>query len=107
MLAPALQHYKATLLAGLSTAGTRGMADKQQGAWRSGNRYALSTSPHPRRRLSELRGDCATLTHHWHKTSGSPRFIGLQHVTLRPKNNKSHYRDRTIPAAYCFCKNMH
>ena len=42
--------------------GTRGVADKQHGAWRSGNRYALPTSPHPRRRLLELRNSCATLT---------------------------------------------
>ena len=59
-------HYntdQATLLAGLQITGTRGMADKQHGAWRSGNRYALPTSPHPRRRLLELRNSCATLTH--------------------------------------------
>src|SRR5580692_167449 len=93
MLAPALQHYKATLLAGLSTAGTRGMADKQQGAWRSGNRYALSTSPHPRRRLSELRGDCATLTHHWHKTSGSPLDV----------ENGVSLEERDIPADFVAC----
>src|SRR5271168_5140145 len=39
------------------------MADKQHGAWRSGNRFALPTSPHPRRRLLEIRNSCATLTH--------------------------------------------
>ena len=48
---------------GLQITGTRGMADKQHGVWRSGNRYALPTSPHPRRRLLELRRSCATLTH--------------------------------------------
>jgi len=39
------------------------MADKRHGVWRSGNRYALPTSPHPRRRLLELRNSCVTLTH--------------------------------------------
>ena len=64
-LARPLQHRQAPLLARLSIAGTRGVADKQHGPWRSGNRYALPTSPHPRRRrLSELRNSCATLTLH-------------------------------------------
>ena len=49
-------------LARLQITGARGMADKRHGAWRSGNRYALPTSPHPRRRLLELRNSCATLT---------------------------------------------
>jgi hypothetical protein len=62
-LARVLQHHPATLFAGLSIAGTRGVADKQHGVWRSGNRYALPTSPHPRRRLLELRKSCATLSH--------------------------------------------
>jgi hypothetical protein len=62
-LARPLQHYPATLVAGLQITGTRGMADKQHGVWRSGNRYALPTSPHPRRRLLELRNSCVTLTH--------------------------------------------
>ena len=44
----------------------------RQGAWRSGNRYALPTSPHPRRRISGLRDKRATLTPHWYKTSGNP-----------------------------------
>src|SRR5277367_746737 len=39
------------------------MADKQHRAWRSGNCYALPTSPHPRRRLLEIRNSCVTLTH--------------------------------------------
>jgi len=30
------------------------------------------TSPHPRRRLSELRDKRATLTPHWYKRSGNP-----------------------------------
>src|SRR5271154_3670532 len=48
------------------------MADfKLQGSWRSGNRSALPTSPHPRRRLSINTDNCATLTL-WYKTSGSP-----------------------------------
>src|SRR6201982_3412478 len=42
------------------------------GVWKSANRYALPTSPHPRRPLSELRGSCATLTHYWYKTSVKP-----------------------------------
>ena len=52
------------------------------GAWRGGNRYALPTSPHPRRRLSEPRNSCATLTlptaqkighasNGWHHRSGN------------------------------------
>src|SRR5271156_6383887 len=48
------------------------MDDQQQGAWRSGHRHALPTSPPPRRRLSELGDKRVTLTLHWHKTSGNP-----------------------------------
>jgi hypothetical protein len=62
-LARPLQHHPAPLLARLQITGTRGMADKEHGVWRSGNRYALPTSPHPRRRLLELRNSCVTLTH--------------------------------------------
>jgi transposase InsO family protein len=40
-LARPLQHHQATLFAGLSIIGTRGMADGQHGAWRSGNRPRL------------------------------------------------------------------
>src|ERR1700750_2711152 len=59
------------------------MADRQQGAWRSGNRYALPTSPHPRRRLSEPRDKRVTLTPHWYKTSGMPRgILDCDHQTL-------------------------
>jgi len=43
-LARPLQHRQTTLLAGISIAGTRGVADKQRGAWRSGNRYRAT--PH-------------------------------------------------------------
>ena len=55
-------HRQTALLAGLQTTSTGGRADKRQGVWRSGNRYALPTSPHPRRRLLELRNSCVTLT---------------------------------------------
>src|ERR1700752_2518055 len=48
---------------------------KSQGAWRSGNRFALPTSPHPRRRLSEPKDKRATLTPHWYKRSGNPRVL--------------------------------
>src|ERR1035437_10224872 len=61
-VASSLQHRPATLLAGLSTTGTRGLAGKEHGVWRSGNRYALPTSPHPRLRLSIDKDSCATLT---------------------------------------------
>src|ERR1035437_9164202 len=60
-VASSLQHRPATLLAGLSTTGTRGLAGKEHGVWRSGNRYALPTSPHPRLRLSIDKDSCATL----------------------------------------------
>jgi putative transposase len=59
---------------GYRSPANRGMADKQYGACRSGNRYALPTSTHPRRRLLELRNSCVTLTHHWHKRSGTPHL---------------------------------
>jgi transcriptional regulator len=49
----------------------------RQGAWRSGNRYALPTSPHPPRRLSELKDKRATLTPHWYKRSGNPHGYGI------------------------------
>lgn len=44
------QHCPAALLAGLPTTGTSGLGCKELGVWRSGNRYALPTSPHPRLR---------------------------------------------------------
>ncbi len=62
-LARPLQHHQTALLAWLQITGTGGVTDKQHGAWRSGNRYALPTSPHARRRPLELRNSCAKLTH--------------------------------------------
>src|SRR5271170_4959986 len=77
-LAHPLQHRQTTLFAGLSTTGAGSMADlKQQWAWRSGNRSALPTSPHPRRRLSINTDNCVTLTPHWYKTSGKPQLRGI------------------------------
>ncbi|HTF61323.1 MAG TPA: hypothetical protein VK638_01285, partial [Edaphobacter sp.] len=54
----------------------------EQGAWRSGNRFALPTSPHPRRRISELRDKRATLTPHWYKRSGKPYALASMHEGL-------------------------
>src|SRR5271154_6241450 len=64
------------------------MADKQHGAWRSGNRYALPTSPHPRRRLLEIRNSCATLTYPTaqkigHSTPALPN-ISLEKLVVIP-----------------------
>src|SRR5450631_123730 len=61
-----VQHGTTTLIAGLQTAGTgdddaRGRTQRE-GAWRCGNRYALSTSPHPRRRLRTTSAIGVTLT---------------------------------------------
>ena len=53
-LARPLQHRQTTLLAGLQTTRSGSLADLHHGAWISGNRYALPTYPHPRRRLLEL-----------------------------------------------------
>ncbi len=62
-LARPLQHDPAALLAGIQITGTGGVADKQHGVWRSVEiRYAPLISPHPRRRLLELRNSCVTLT---------------------------------------------
>jgi putative transposase len=58
-------HYntvRATLLTWLQTTGAGGLGGKELGVWRSGNRYALPTSPHPRLRLSIDKDSCATLT---------------------------------------------
>src|ERR1035441_10540096 len=57
-----LQHRPAALFAGLPATGARGMGGKELGVWRSGNRYALPISPHPRLRLSINKDSCATLT---------------------------------------------
>jgi HTH-like domain len=46
-LARPLQHRQTTILAGIQTTGAGSVADLNRGAWRSGNRYALPTSPHP------------------------------------------------------------
>src|ERR1019366_968363 len=48
-VASPLQHRPAALFAGLPATGPRGMGGKELGVWRSGKRYALPTSPHPRR----------------------------------------------------------
>ena len=61
-LARPLQHGQAALVAGLPPASAAGLADNEPGAWRSGNRYALPTSPHPRLTAIELRNSRATLT---------------------------------------------
>lgn len=74
-LAHPLQHDQATLLAGLQITGAGGLADKQHRAWRSGNRYARPTSPHPRRRLFELRNSCAKLTHPVVQKIGHPTIL--------------------------------
>jgi transposase InsO family protein len=50
-LADLLQHREAALFAGIQTSSSRGLeGGTQHGAWRSGNRCALPTSPHPRLR---------------------------------------------------------
>src|ERR1035441_9873561 len=61
-VASSLQHHPATLLAGLPTTRTGGLGGKELGGWRSGNRYALPTSSHPRLRLSIDKHSRATLT---------------------------------------------
>jgi len=55
------QHHTAAFFAGLQAAGTGGLDAQKLGVWRSGNRYALLTSPHARRRLSIYKDNCATL----------------------------------------------
>ena len=82
-LARPLQHHQAALVAGLQITGTHGLADKQHGPWRSGNRYALPTSPHPRRRLLELRNSCATLTHPVAQKIGHSSSAGNRRVHRR------------------------
>ena len=71
-----LQHHPATLLTGLQTTGLGG---KELGVWRSGNRYALPTSPHPRLRLSIDKNSRATLTKKLVQKIGQTR---LQHELL-------------------------
>ena len=62
-LAHPLQHRQATLLARLSATSAGGMAGGiDYRAWRSGKQSTLPTSPHPRRRLLDLKRSCATLT---------------------------------------------
>src|ERR1700750_2840056 len=69
------------------------MADRQQGAWRSGNRYALPTSPHPRRRLSEPRDKRVTLTPHWYKTSGMPKGWTQTDLAVHLDLSRGHISD--------------
>jgi hypothetical protein len=54
--------HREAWLTGLQTTGAGGLGGKELGVWRSGNRYALPTSPHPRLRLSIDKDSCATLT---------------------------------------------
>src|ERR1700756_1188866 len=42
--------------------------------------------PSTSRGLSELRGRCATLTSHWHKTSGNPPLTRCGQTGARPGN---------------------
>src|ERR1017187_4180526 len=82
-VASSLQHHPATLLAGLPTTRTGGLGGKELGVWRSGNRYALPTSPPPRLRLSIDKDSCATLTislvQNIGQTSGRAVASSLQH----------------------------
>src|SRR5260370_7941615 len=85
-VASSLQHHPATLLTGLQTTGARGLGGKELGVWRSGNRYALPTSPHPRLRLSIDKNTRATLTkklaHKLGQTKSLPRNNNhLNHAT--------------------------
>ncbi len=92
---PVVQHRQTALFAGVQTSSFRSTADlNQQGAWRNGNRSALPTSPHPRRRLSSNIDNCATLTSHWHKTSGK---AGLR-CGLRSKLGTGEGAARASPA---------
>src|SRR5260370_16780185 len=59
---PLVKQHPGTLLTELQTTGARGLGGKELGVWRSGNRYALPTSPHPRLRLSIDKNSRATLT---------------------------------------------
>jgi hypothetical protein len=61
-VASSLQHRATHTLTGLQTTGARGLGGQEHGVWRSGNRYALPTSPHPRLRLSINKNSRATLT---------------------------------------------
>jgi len=62
-MAHPLQHHPSTLFARLPIARSRDVASRDQNrVWRSGKQTALPTSPHPRRRLLELKRSCAKLT---------------------------------------------
>src|SRR5271154_456890 len=77
------------------------MADKQHGAWRSGNRFALPTSPHPRRRLLEIRNSCATLTHPTAQKIGhsSLRLYSSVQLALTDETGRSFTVKRTYDPA--------
>ena len=61
-VASPLQHSPTTLITGLPATSARGLGGKELGIWRSGNRYALPTSPHLRLRLSIDKNSRAILT---------------------------------------------
>ena len=111
-LARPLQHHQATLLAGLQITGTRGRNDKQHRAWSSGNRYALPTSPHPRRRLLEIRNSCVTLTHptaqrlghsNWRRFGAPPasQFANRLAFCPTPQKGKISLCQSPVMARFC------
>ncbi len=71
-LAQALQHRQTTLLAGIQTSSTRGMDDFNHSAAWGASRFAPGSPCSHTLHRSELRGQCATLTPHWYKSSGNP-----------------------------------
>ena len=71
-LARPLQYRQITLLPGIQTSSTKGLANFDLLAARGASRFAPGSPCCHTLHRSDLRDQCATLTPHWYKTSGNP-----------------------------------
>ncbi len=88
-LACLFHHGTPTLIVGLQNSSTRGTPYKKQEVWRNGNRYAIPTSPHPRRRRNRCTNRCATRAILLVQITGQPTPAGSDGVHQHESHSRA------------------